>query len=375
MAFDAPGHHAQRQLHDSAGHLAPRRRGYLDWLRGLAVLIMIEAHLLDSWTRSPDREMPEFGVAMIVGGMGAPLFLFLAGVAVSMSAGAKFRRGGDARRASAAVVKRGFEIFGLAFLFRVQAWILGWSSPRALLKVDILNIMGPAIAAAAALWGAATTARGKYLAFAGATIAIAFLTPVIRGAAILAALPDPVEAYLRPVAGLSNFVFLPWAAFVFAGAVVGQAIDGTTTDRHERTTNLVLGAAGAAIAGVAYALSHVRNPLFDSYFWTTSPAFFFMRTGAMTFTIALAYAWESRPGGADAWSPFKQLGRTSLFIYWIHIEMVYGLISLPLHRSLTWIQAWVAYALFVLFMLACAIVKDYVVTAWRNRQRQAAATA
>jgi hypothetical protein len=206
MAFDAPGHHAQRQLHDSAGHLAPRRRGYLDWLRGLAVLIMIEAHLLDSWTRSPDREMPEFGVAMIVGGMGAPLFLFLAGVAVSMSAGAKFRRGGDARRASAAVVKRGFEIFGLAFLFRVQAWILGWSSPRALLKVDILNIMGPAIAAAAALWGAATTARGKYLAFAGATIAIAFLTPVIRGAAILAALPDPVEAYLRPVAGLSNFV-------------------------------------------------------------------------------------------------------------------------------------------------------------------------
>jgi uncharacterized membrane protein len=32
------------------------RRGYLDWLRGLAVLIMIETHVLDSWTRFPDRE-------------------------------------------------------------------------------------------------------------------------------------------------------------------------------------------------------------------------------------------------------------------------------------------------------------------------------
>ena len=30
-----------------------------------------------------------------------------------------------------------------------------------------------------------------------------------------------------------------------------------------------------------------------------------------------------------------QLGRTSLFIYWIHVELVYGLISLPLHRALS----------------------------------------
>ena len=30
---------------------------------------MIEAHLIDSWTRSPDRETPEFGVAMIVAGV------------------------------------------------------------------------------------------------------------------------------------------------------------------------------------------------------------------------------------------------------------------------------------------------------------------
>ena len=27
------------------------RRGYIDWLRGISVLIMIEAHTLDAWTR------------------------------------------------------------------------------------------------------------------------------------------------------------------------------------------------------------------------------------------------------------------------------------------------------------------------------------
>ena len=97
---------------------------------------------------------------MILGGFGAPLFLFLAGVAVPLSAGSKLRRTGDVEAASRAVVRRGLEIFGLAFLFRIQAWVLGWSSPRWLLKVDILNIMGPSIMAAAAIWGAVQHARG-----------------------------------------------------------------------------------------------------------------------------------------------------------------------------------------------------------------------
>ena len=48
----------------------------------------------------------------------------------------------------------------------------------------------------------------------------------------------------------------------------------------------------------------------------------------------------------DRWSPLRQLGRTSLFIYWIHVEMVYGLISLPLHHALTLRQTWFALALF-----------------------------
>ena len=30
---------------------SPRRREHLDWLRGVAVLLMIDAHLIDSWTR------------------------------------------------------------------------------------------------------------------------------------------------------------------------------------------------------------------------------------------------------------------------------------------------------------------------------------
>ena len=169
-----------------AGGDARPRRGYLDWMRGLAVLIMIEAHVIDSWTRAADRQSTAFGWSMILGGFGAPLFLFLAGVSVALSASSKFRRLGDPSRRVARGRRRGLEIFLLAFVFRVQAWVLGWGAPATLLKVDILNIMGPSIMAAAALWGLAARGgrddveRRRYVLFLFATLAMTLLTPIVR---------------------------------------------------------------------------------------------------------------------------------------------------------------------------------------------------
>ena len=335
---------------------AGARRGYLDWLRGVAVLIMIESHLFDSWTADPDRQTSAFSLAMILGGMGAPLFLFLAGVSVPLSAASKLRRTGSVREASAAVVRRGLAILGLAFLFRIQAWILGWSSPRLLLRVDILNIMGPSIAAAGGFWGLAKSTRVRLGVFAAATGGLVFLTPIIRNASI-GGLPDPIEAYIRPVSNVDTFVFFPWAGFVFAGAIAGLLLEDTPSSNETRLI-VRLTCAGLAVAALSFGLSYLPSPYANSSFWTTSPAYFFLRAGILTAAIGAAYAWESRPGGTAKWSPLRQLGRTSLFIYWIHVEMVYGLVSLPLHRALTLPQAALAYALFTAFMLACSIAKE-----------------
>ena len=53
-----------------------QRRGYLDFLRGIAVLLMIDAHLFDSWTRFPDRETAAFSLAILLGGMGTKFSVF-----------------------------------------------------------------------------------------------------------------------------------------------------------------------------------------------------------------------------------------------------------------------------------------------------------
>jgi uncharacterized membrane protein len=336
---------------------APRRT-YLDVLRGIAVLVMIEAHVIDSWTRGGDRAHDAFGYSLILGGFGAPLFLFLAGVAIPMSAASKARRLGSDRAGARAVVRRGLEIFLLAFVFRFQAFVLGWGAPFTLLRVDILNIMGPAIMATAALWACVRSSRARVTAFAVAAAAMVFATPAVRSSGFLSGLPDVLEAYLRPTANLSNFVLFPWAAFVPLGAILGTWIAGARTQPVELRLNLRLIGGGLVLAGSAFLLSYLPPVVGASYFWTSSPSFFFLRAGIMCAAVGVVFLWEQRPWRAPGWHPLESLGRHSLFIYWIHVEMVYGLVSNPLHHGLSLSGAWIGLGLFTAFMIGCAALKD-----------------
>jgi len=96
------------------------RRRYIDWARGVAVLLMIEAHAIDAWTRLPT------GRWRVSGTRGSSVVL-------RRPSSSGCRRGSGpvglllARRTSSrtaavdAICRRGLEIFILAFLFRLQA--------------------------------------------------------------------------------------------------------------------------------------------------------------------------------------------------------------------------------------------------------------
>jgi uncharacterized membrane protein len=337
------------------------RRTSLDVVRGVAVLVMIEAHVIDSWTRPASRHTRAFGESLILGGFGAPLFLFLAGVAVAMSAGSKARRLGDAGAAMRAVQTRGLQIFLLAFVFRFQAMVLSHGQAWTLLKVDILNVMGLSIVAAATIWGLAGTPGRRLAAFAGATAAFVWLSPAVWSLEALAALPAWLEGYFRPIPGLTNFTIFPWTGFVTGGAIAGILLDQARLPAADRRLNLSFAAGGLLLAAISYRCSFL--PALDprSYFWTTSSSFFFLRLGLMVAVLGLAYVWEQRPGAGARWSPLQALGRNSLFIYWIHVEMVYGLMSDTLHGAFSLAGAWAALGAFWGLMLAVAAAKDWTI--------------
>jgi uncharacterized membrane protein len=340
------------------------RRGYLDWLRGVSVLIMIEAHTLDAWTRLDARHNSTYGWAMIVGGFAAPAFLFLAGIALALAAGSRLRRGKTSQEVAALARRRALQIFGLAFLFRLQSWAISGGDPaQALLKVDILNIMGLSMLAAALLWSAGKGRWDRAAWMLAATVAVAMFTPIVRATPMLSPLPDPVEWYVRPIPGRGTFTLFPWSGFLLAGATIGVWLDAARTPAAERRLNLALAAIGLALTAGGYAASFLPAIYPESSFWTTSPTFFFLRLGVLILSLPVAYAWNALWTGRSA---LQEFGQASLFVYWIHVELAYGVLSSPLHKTLTLGQAFTAYAIFTVALFGAAKLKDHVVDWWNT---------
>ena len=62
------------------------------------------------------------------------------------------------------------------------------------------------------------------------------------------------------------------------------------------------------------------------------PGSFFFRLGLV---LLISYAgWEITRRDRGGFSPIRQLGMTSLLIYWIHVEICYGFASRPLQKQL-----------------------------------------
>jgi uncharacterized membrane protein len=361
---------------------AANRRAYLDWMRGLSVLFMIEAHTFDSWVLVSERARPVFFWITFIAGMAAPIFLFLAGVSVVMAGAARARRTGDRAGASWSVQKRGWEIFGLAFLFRLQSFLLSpGSTLKGIFKADILNIMGPSIVAAAWLWGRIAALRWRLIVFGSLACAFTYLTPLVRQAGWIAWLPDPIEWYVRPLPPMSVFTFFPWMGYVCAGAFVGEWLNLAPTPQAEWRMNRRLFAAGGALLAGSYGASFLPSlyPAGWSNFWTTSPTYYFMKIGVMLLLMGAIYLYVQRPFSAEprnpAWSPMLEFGRSSLFVYWIHVELAYGIFSYPMHRRLTLERAFVAFAIFTALMFGASVAKTRMVARWKAERAAKAGAA
>src|SRR5437868_10623084 len=116
------------------------RLHYLDWVRGLGAVIMLQGHVFDSFARNDLRVGGPFVLSQFVGGMPPAIFLFLTGVTLAFLMDSSERKGlTPGQRVLTAFRRSGF-LFAVAFLFRLQLWACSWPAVWTdLLKVDILN--------------------------------------------------------------------------------------------------------------------------------------------------------------------------------------------------------------------------------------------
>jgi uncharacterized membrane protein len=345
------------------------RRPYVDWARAIAVLVMIEAHTTDAWTRLGVRRSVAFRDATILGGFAAPLFLWLAGVAVVLAATRSFERTGNRAGAAEMVCRRGLEIFILAFLFRLQGFLITpGSAPVTLFRVDILNIMGPSIVVAGLVWGVARTTTARVVSYAALAAAFTMLTPIVRTMSAVGALPIWLQWYVRPAGDLTMFTLFPWAGFVFAGGAAGAVIATARDDRSERRLQAILCVAGAALVVLGFYAAGRPSIYRTASFWTSSPTWFAIRVGILMVALAAIYALAAVAQRAGlALAPLEKLGRSSLFVYWIHVELVYGYTTWPIHGRLPLWGSVLAYCVFCALMYGAIVLRDRVVETWRTR--------
>jgi len=322
---------------------------------------MIQCHVFNSFTLVNQRQTGVYVFSQFIGGMAAPLFLFMAGMTSGFQMESLERR--ETRRwnrCRAALWRAGY-IFLIAYLFRLVNWLGSLPNPslQDLLKVDILNAMGLAMTAFSFV-ALLDHARRIRVALAGA-LAVAAVAPLMSSLA-WTGVPLVLKNYLVPSPNTGQFPFFPCAAYVGFGLAAGSFVKRSDVTRTESPSPggamdrlmqwLVLVGFGL-IFSAEYFANLPWSVYAKSEFWRNSPALILIRVGIILLMLAGAYLWTALRAGSG-WSWIQSFGKTSLLVYWVHVTLVYGGVATPLKRALTPAGSALATIIVTLLMLVLA---------------------
>lgn len=400
---------------------ARARAHVVDAVRGLACLWMIEWHTADAWLLPALRGTTGFSVAETIGGIAAPWFFLLAGVASGLTettaperrraalVGSLQRagqilvlgyalklfalgvdRGGLASARAPAVVMGALGIaaahealgglgwlperhrrpatrvglggLGLLLFGAMLAWLRGDAEATELvLRLDVLQGIGAALAVLALVLSIPVAARApRVLLPLGLALAVALTTPVLARvdwtpSSGLAPIVDYLARFPPyPAPSGARFPFFPWLGYALMGAAIGRAMRGAPIasefglPRREgaRVPEPALAALVVGVGLGVAALAFEAGPSAQAVLARTELARNVLR---LTYNTSLAI------GSAGAISllslvlpsvgrALALLGRHSLVVYAVHLEIAYGLPGVPLVRTLGW-PAWLAGAI------------------------------
>ena len=340
----------QARLKPLMAEKTTKRIAYIDWLRGLACLVMFQTHCYDSWLGGAARDSVFFRFSQIGGTLPAPLFLFLAGVSFALVTDKLRQKGATPGEIARTTIRRGGEIFLLALLFRLQEFVLavGYAPWTDLLRVDVLNIIGLSlilmgivcrIAAAGGGAGFQQLRKRSIAAALACSAAIAALTPPLWTtwqphwrAWWLESYINGVHIFGTPQTWL--FPIFPWSAFAFAGLAAGLLLLSDWSRRNQAAAVALAGAGGAGLIAAGLWLDALPEQIYAvNDFWHTSPNFFLVRVGVLLVIAFGAYAWCRWGAGEWGFSPLIEMGKCSLLVYWVHMQFVYGGLSILHKRS------------------------------------------
>lgn len=302
---------------------------YIDLLRGLAVLVMVEVHVFNTFLIPELREADWFKVLNFMNGIVAPSFLFISGYAFVLVAQRKWNE---------------YLSFSPIFWKQVgrvlQVWIVGYAlhlpffSFRRLLliessewgvfwKVDVLHCIAFSLTL---LLLCVLLFREQKKFFAATTVVClfaVFISPFIYDVNFDGKIIEPFANYLS-AAHRSQFPLFPWMAFVLSGGIISQLVVWWKEHEDEKKTFLRLLMIGMLLIVVSIITKYFGMEIFPPHdYWRSSPGFFFMRLGIVIVLLSGLWFWEQKYHSQK--SLVSIVGSESLVAYAGHLLVIYGM--------------------------------------------------
>jgi uncharacterized membrane protein len=342
------------------------RYGFIDLLRGLALVVMVETHVVNAYLPVAARRHEFFFWLSFINGLVAPAFLFATGFSLSLQARRQWEDWLHLGPAFRKQVRRLGFILLIAYYMHLPHFGLsrylvpqGESFWKSAFQVDVLQCIVVSLLAVDLL--ILLTRRQTVFVWAGAALgaAAAVVTPWFWAQDFIGRMPLALALYLNPHR-ISLFPLFPWISFVIAGTCAGHffldAVGEKTEDRHMRAVVL------ASLTAIPAALAVRDLDFFSAWkpgFYTISPLYVIVRLGCVLILCAGLYFVEKRLG----WVPriLQLAGQESLLVYCFHLLLIFSFLRQPpvagiLGREAGYgVCALLSLALILLMLLSAAI--------------------
>jgi uncharacterized membrane protein len=309
----------------------------IDLLRGWAVIVMVETHVLNATLLQSLWSGAVFPMLTFMNGLVAPAFLFASGMAYAVTTRRKLKDYLLCGPALFRQVGRLLSILAIGYLLHIPRfnfhhllYEVGAEAWVNFFQVDVLHCIAVTLLLLQVMLSVFRTEERTYRAAAVVAVLLALATPLVWSVDWATALPLPFATYLNSMHG-SLFPLFPWSVFLLAGAVAGHLLNGARDrqtdleagDAMDRFRNLLGWCALVALL-ISFAMEPVAASLYPAYdYWKTSPSFVLFRLGlimALTFSM---FVFEKHRGVSSG-SIVALFGRESLIVYVTHLMLLYG---------------------------------------------------
>ena len=308
-----------------------KRYGFVDLLRGFALVVMIETHVMNAYLPLElKRGFPFFFWLSFINGLVAPTFLFASGFSIILQGNSQWDNWIHLRLPFWRHMRRLGFICLVAYYshlqgFRLSRYFSRWDDGpmwERTLQVDVLQCIVVSLLIIQLL---IFILRKKTLlpwALGFVAVSVALATPLVWNYDFRGNLPLTIALFLNPL-GISLFPIFPWLSFVLAGGLAGwlflRSADPTRLRAFMR--NITLLGVLMILGGHLLRYSPYTLPGFVN-FYTTSPLYVMIRIGCVLLIMALLYRMEM--GGKWIPKPILLAGQESLLVYGVHLWIIFA---------------------------------------------------